>query len=229
MASQRAEQRIAILVEENLKLASQVQQLEAASLAATSQHSQRGLHDHAAMLESSTAGVQLAVENVKLVEMHAAAVARGEAAQEHVQRLVTLSKRKDANVAQLQARVEEQAREYEEVKALAAELDGERHRLSAALEVAQREQQASLEREEHLRQQLQQALLAAATATSRGSEAAGEAIALRRQAGEAQDQLEDAERRLEDVAAQLAALREVHDNTVGSLTYSRQYPAVHEK
>jgi myosin heavy subunit len=213
-ATQRAEQRIAMLVEENLRLASRVSQLEASNLAASSHRSERSIHEHATMIESSTAGVQLAVENVKLVELHSAASARAEAAQEHVQRLVTLGKRKDASLAALQARFEEQAREHDETKNLVSELYADRERLTIALEAAQNEARAAQGRESHLSQSLHQALQAAATATSRGTEAAGEAIALRRQAAEASDQLEDAEKRLEDVAAQLAALRETHDNTV---------------
>ena len=215
-ALQRAEQRIAVLVEENLRLSSQVQHLENAQLLSASERSHRGIHEQSALLESSTAGVQLAVENAKLAEMHAAAVARADAAQEHVQRFMTLGKRKDASVASLQSRVEEQTRQYDELKALVAELHGERERLSSALNIARGETDASSDREVALRGQLQQALQAAATATSRGTEAAGEAIALRRQAADAADAQDDAERRLEDVAGQLAALREVHDHTVST-------------
>lgn len=213
-AAQRAEQRIAVLVEENLRLSSQVQRLEASQLAAASERTYRSIHEQSSLLESSTAGVQLAVENAKLAELHAAAVARADAAQEHVQRFLTLGKRKDATVASLQARVEEQARQNDELKALVSELHSERERTGAALELARSEAAAAQGREASIRSQLQQALLAAATATSRGTEAAGEAIALRRQAADAADAQADAEARLEDLAGQLAALREVHDETV---------------
>lgn len=211
---QRAEQRIAVLVEENLRLSTQVQRLEAQQVFTAAERSHRGIHEQSALLESSTAGVQLAVENAKLAEMHAAAVARADAAQEHVQRFLTLGKRKDATLATLQARIEEQARQNDELQALVAELHGERERLGSSVEAARAEASSALERESALRGQLQQALHAAATATSRGTEAAGEAIALRRQAVDAADAQEDADRRLEDVAGQLAALREVHDQAV---------------